>query len=69
MISISGSFTQSIEAVESSESVNYIGNGFNIFSNVLVLTQILLLILMAYSGIKTGMNYREMDKNTIHNNG
>lgn len=44
------------------------GNGFGIFSNVLFIIQSLLLILLTYSGFKTGMNYKQRAENTIHKN-
>lgn len=37
---------------------NRTGNRFEIFSNTLFITQILLLALLSYSGFKTGVNYK-----------
>ena len=55
LISISDSYSQISGMTEASKNVKYSSNVFNIFSNILVINQILLLILMAYTGIKIGM--------------
>ena len=53
MISILNAFAQ-IGGTDGS-----IGNGLRTFSDVFLVIQLLLLVLLTFSGIKTGLNYKQ----------
>ncbi|WP_435623576.1 hypothetical protein [Flagellimonas sp.] len=47
-----------VESPEIEEEIGQIENIFEIFSKITLATQILLLILLAFCGFKTGLNYK-----------
>ena len=53
----------------SDEIVENVRNGWNSVYEILLIIQLILIILLTISGIKTGLNYKKKNKkNTMHNN-
>ena len=51
------------------EIVENVRNGWNSVYEILLIIQLILIILLTISGIKTGLNYKKKNKkNTMHNN-
>ena len=71
------SFVNSIKETQSTmeyppltdEIVENVRNGWNSVYEILLIIQLILIILLTISGIKTGLNYKKKNKkNTMHNN-